>query len=339
MNWAEWIAGESAIGQWKSAAEGLSALFRTSNRRVERPHAYAKKGAFWVEVRAPLDGVRLVAISMDRVGNTQGNITLRIWTPDHPAGAYLLFITGPRFTLQGRPWVRHLDLRPSGSWETQLRAGDETVRGLWYSGNLADFGSADNAEAVLRPVFRGFCEFVIEQFQREPPPQAVPTAGTPAAVPTALDEREISELVDGLVGLEDSERDAIVKARIGQSKFRDRLLARWGGACSVTALRSADVLIASHIVPWSRCASASERWDVNNGLMLTPGLDKAFELGYIGFRHEGREQGRIVISPEANFDIRRRLGFDDPQLRIRDWHQDLAPYLERHLARWHLPAG
>jgi hypothetical protein len=96
------------------------------------------------------------------------------------------------------------------------------------------------------------------------------------------------------------------------------LLSRWGDACSVTGLKSKEVLIASHIVPWSRCETTNARWDVDNGLMLTPGLDKAFELGYISFQHEGKERGRIVISPKANWDSRRRLGFDDSMLHIRD---------------------
>jgi len=336
MRWDEWIDGEGSTEQWKAAAEGLSELFTTPGRQVARPHAYAKSRAFWVEVREPRDGVRLVAISMARYGNTQGNITLRIWTSDTSEGVYRHFDSGPRFEVRGRAWARHLNLRPAGSWETQLRDQGEAVRGLWYSGNLSDLGGAENPEEILRTVFRSFCEFVIDRYEEEPSaPEAIPTE-PPEAFVASHEEPEISELVDGLTGIADSERDAIVKARIGQSKFRDRLLRRWGGACSVTGLKSTDVLIASHIVPWSRCTTASERWDVNNGLMLTPGLDKAFELGYVGFQHEGREQGRIVISPKANFDIRRRLGFDDPQLRIRDWHQGLAPYLERHRNRWQL---
>lgn len=336
MNWDEWAGAADSTAAWKSAAVGLSELFTTSDRRVERPHAYARNGAFWVEVRDPRDGVRLVAISMPRAGNYQGNITLRIWTSDTPASAYIRFDRGPRFTLHGQAWARSLNLLPTGNWEAQLRAKDLTVRGLWYSGKLSEFASADNAATVLRTVFRSFCEFVIERYEEGPTCQAAWGTAAPAAALTVPEEHEISEMVDALVGIQDSERDAIVKARIGQSKFRDRLLSRWDGACSITGLKSADLLIASHIVPWSRCTSASERWDVNNGLMLTPGLDKAFELGYVGFHHAGKERGRIVISPKANFDIRRRLGFDDPQLRIKDWHQGLAPYLERHRARWQL---
>jgi len=336
MSWGDWIDAESSEKQWKSAAVGLSEVFTTPIRQVDRPHAYLKGRALWVEVREPRDGIRLVAFSMARQGNTLGNIALRIWASDAPESMYGLFDSGPRFELQGRAWARHLNLAPSSSWEKQLRAKGNAVRGLWYSANLSDFGGPENAKAVLRTVFVAFCEFVAERYEKGPTKREAMVDEAPAATVEPHQDRQISELVDRLVDIGDSERDAIVKARIGQSRFRDRLLSRWGDACSVTGLKSKEVLIASHIVPWSRCTTASERWDVDNGLMLTPGLDKAFELGYIGFQHEGKERGRIVISPTANWDTRRRLGFDDPLLRIRDWHEGLAHYLERHRAWWQL---
>jgi hypothetical protein len=69
---------------------------------------------------------------------------------------------------------------------------------------------------------------------------------------------------------------------------------------------------------------------VNNGLLLTPGLDKAFELGYISFEHEGAYRGRIIVSVTANWDVKDKLKLDNPQWRIREWHAGLAIYLARH---------
>lgn len=336
MNWGEWIDGKGSTHQWKSAASGLSDLFTTPIRPTPYQHVYRNNRALWVEVREPRDGVRLVAFSLVHQGNSQGNIELRIWTSDGPESFQGHFDRGPKYMLQGRSWSRYPDLKPASSWEMQLREKGVALRGVAYSGNLSDVGSPDDAEAVLRTLFVTFCEFVIDRLDFGPAEQEAMAAEAPAAYVESHEERQISELLDGLVDIGDSERDAIVKARIGQSKFRDRLLSRWGGACSVTGLRNEELLIASHIVQWSRCTTASERWDVDNGLLLTPGLDKAFELGYIGFQHEGKERGRIVISPRANWDTRRRLGFDDPMLRIRAWHEGLATYLERHRTRWQL---
>lgn len=67
-----------------------------------------------------------------------------------------------------------------------------------------------------------------------------------------------------------------------------------------------------------------------------PGPNKAFELGYTSFQHQGRERGHIVISPKANWYTRWRLGFDDLMLRVRDWHEGLAHYIEQHRSWWRL---
>ncbi|WP_374005207.1 HNH endonuclease [Delftia lacustris] len=122
--------------------------------------------------------------------------------------------------------------------------------------------------------------------------------------------------------------------RVGQSLFRVNLLNRWNFACSVTGLKNPEVLIASHIKRWSYCEKASERWDVNNGLLLTPSLDKAFDLGLIGFEHEGIHRGRLIVSAKVDWDMRNKLKHDNPQWRIRDWYQGLA--LLHHRQRWDL---
>jgi hypothetical protein len=86
-------------------------------------------------------------------------------------------------------------------------------------------------------------------------------------------------------------------------------------------------MIASHIVPWSRCEEPHERWDVENGLLLTPGLDRAFELGLIGFD----ERGRIIVSSKISLDTQLKLGIDRNQ-RIRTWYEGMGKYLLRHRA-------
>ncbi|WP_416234789.1 HNH endonuclease [Paucibacter sp. PLA-PC-4] len=76
----------------------------------------------------------------------------------------------------------------------------------------------------------------------------------------------------------ESERDALVKARIGQGRFRAQLEERWKG-CSATDCSLSEVLFASHIVPRSECTGAQGRWSVDNGLLLSPALDKLFDRG------------------------------------------------------------
>ncbi|HHQ4786468.1 HNH endonuclease [Aeromonas hydrophila] len=47
-----------------------------------------------------------------------------------------------------------------------------------------------------------------------------------------------------------------------------------------------DLLIASHIKPWSESDNA-ERLDGNNGLLLSPHIDKLFDRGCITFTDAG----------------------------------------------------
>src|SRR3546814_3413344 len=46
-------------------------------------------------------------------------------------------------------------------------------------------------------------------------------------------------------------------------------------------------LRASHIKPWSKCASGDERVDGNNGLLLSPTADHLFDRGWITFEDDG----------------------------------------------------
>lgn len=88
-----------------------------------------------------------------------------------------------------------------------------------------------------------------------------------------------------------TEKSALMKARVGQGVFRQRLIAYWS-CCAVTGFADSSLLVASHIKPW-RASSNAERLDRFNGLLLVPNLDRAFDAGYISFTPEGV----VMISP------------------------------------------
>jgi predicted restriction endonuclease len=92
------------------------------------------------------------------------------------------------------------------------------------------------------------------------------------------------------LSLSESEREAIVKARIGQGRFRQSLIDYWSG-CAVTGCLATALLHASHIKPWAQ-ANLKERLSLFNGLLLSPNLDTCFDKGYISFD----DDGRILIS-------------------------------------------
>jgi HNH endonuclease len=86
--------------------------------------------------------------------------------------------------------------------------------------------------------------------------------------------------------LRSSERKALIRARLGQGRFRADLLEYWGG-CAVVGCTVEAALRASHIKPW-RESSDRERLDPANGLLLIANLDALFNDGLITFDDDGR---------------------------------------------------
>jgi hypothetical protein len=154
-----------------------------------------------------------------------------------------------------------------------------------------------------------------------PPPLQTPEP----AVPPIPDLGADPLLLDFVQTLDETERDAIIKARVGQGPFRDALFERWGG-CSVTNVIMKDLLTASHIKPWSQCETGDERISVANGLLLVPSLDRLFDRGFITFD----DDCKIRISSQLNLAHQRHLGIDpNTRLRLRDF-DDIKPFLAWH---------
>ncbi|MFP9126793.1 HNH endonuclease [Niallia sp. BSM11] len=77
--------------------------------------------------------------------------------------------------------------------------------------------------------------------------------------------------LETLIVLDNTEKDSVVKARIGQSIFKKALLAV-GKKCKLCGVSDERFLVARHIKPWNQ--SINQEWlDVNNGLLLCPNHD------------------------------------------------------------------
>jgi len=94
-------------------------------------------------------------------------------------------------------------------------------------------------------------------------------------------EREKYELQ--LAGKE-TETSRISRVRLVQSFFRDSVLANYEYRCAFCSLQLADLLVASHIIPWSH--NVGRRADPRNGISLCAIHDKAFDRGYLGLDDE-----------------------------------------------------
>lgn len=98
-----------------------------------------------------------------------------------------------------------------------------------------------------------------------------------------------------------TEKTALIKSRIGQGAFRDKVLLHWTG-CAVTGVNDTSLLVASHIKPWKKSTN-SERLDPWNGLLLSPNLDKAFDKGFITFEMDGSIRLSLLFIEAAKLGI------------------------------------
>lgn len=113
--------------------------------------------------------------------------------------------------------------------------------------------------------------------------------------------QDIVPISDLLEIPEGSYRETAIKQRIGQYFFRNSVLMAYDNRCCVTGLNCSDLLIASHIKPWSVSDARTERTNPSNGLCLNALHDKAFDRGLITLD----QHYRIVISTQlknANMD-------------------------------------
>jgi hypothetical protein len=102
--------------------------------------------------------------------------------------------------------------------------------------------------------------------------------------------------------LRPTQKKALILSRVGQGSFRRDLL-RKEKACRITGISDKRLLIASHIKPWSE-STDREKLDPNNGLLLSPNLDKVFDEGLITFN----SAGKLLISKDISQQNLRKLG-------------------------------
>lgn len=124
-------------------------------------------------------------------------------------------------------------------------------------------------------------------------------------VTETLDDAAERTLLNDLA-LEDTVRRSVIQARRGQGLFRSNVEAI-ERSCRLTGITNPSLLIASHIKPWRTCASAKQRLDGMNGLMLTPDADLLFDRGFISFE----DDGEVKVSRRVDREDLRRLGFQD----------------------------
>ena len=124
-----------------------------------------------------------------------------------------------------------------------------------------------------------------------------------------------------------AERDAIVKERINQDKFRKRLVKKYNAKCCLCGVNNVELLLASHIKPWAK-SDGNEKLDIANGLLLCPNHDKLFDKGYITFDNDGK----IIISERLSKESRIFMNVQDSMhIHINEDNEDYIKYHRKNI--------
>ena len=121
----------------------------------------------------------------------------------------------------------------------------------------------------------------------------------------------------------ETEKEALIKARRGQGRFRSNVL-QYETRCRVTGIENPAYLIASHIKPWSQSSNA-ERLDGANGLLLSAHVDQLFDCGYISFT----DSGDMICSTHVDTTVLRQLHIE-PVVNVGSFREEQLFYLAYH---------
>ncbi len=135
------------------------------------------------------------------------------------------------------------------------------------------------------------------------------------------DDNEETRIVNDKIP--ESEKEQLIKARRGQGIFRMRV-EKIESACRLTGIRDKRLLIASHIKPWRKSDNA-EKLDGNNGLLLSPHVDKLFDKGWISLSNEGD----ILCTNDGIKKVMVQWGLD-PNKNVGEFKENQKKYLAYH---------
>lgn len=137
-----------------------------------------------------------------------------------------------------------------------------------------------------------------------------------------INQSEVEDAILGYENLNETERTAIVKSRVGQGLFRKKLLEKYNSTCIITGVSVKRLLIASHIKPWA-VSDNEERLSDENGLLLSPTYDKLFDYGLITFTN----LGKIILSSQLSVEDRTKLHLSTD----REYELKMTSKMKEHL--------
>jgi hypothetical protein len=115
--------------------------------------------------------------------------------------------------------------------------------------------------------------------------------GAPAIVQVPEDDDAISDFTG-------ETKRVFTERRVKQSFFRRAVLSGYQGRCCMSGVSVSQLLVASHIVPWSQ--DKANRLNPRNGLCLSAIHDRAFDQGLIGLTDDYRLIVSAVIKKKGD---------------------------------------
>ena len=116
-------------------------------------------------------------------------------------------------------------------------------------------------------------------------------------------EQKFEELFFDIKELKGEVKLREIKTRVNQNVFRQMVISNYTGKCAISGIDIPELLVASHIVPWS--INEEERLNPENGICFSALYDKAFDKGLIGID----EQYKVLLS--KNIKKNKEAGYYD----------------------------
>lgn len=194
------------------------------------------------------------------------------WTREQTLAALHVYFQLPFGQLhQGNPLIEHLAEwigRTPGSVALKLvnfASLDPQVR----ASGRAGMSNASRLDKQIWDELNSDWDLVADEAAR-----AYENYGSEYGVAPGVDVAEdVPEIAEG------KSVNAVVKVRVNQARFRRAVLASYNARCCISGLAVPQLLIASHIIPWSM--DTKNRLNPQNGLCLSALHDKAYDIGLI----------------------------------------------------------
>ena len=126
------------------------------------------------------------------------------------------------------------------------------------------------------------------------------------------------------------EKERLVKVRVNQCDFRQRILASYNNKCCITNIDIPTLLVASHIIPWSK--NVQERLNPRNGLCLNSIHDRAFDQGLITITTDFKVKlSKNILKKKNEKEIQNLfIRFDNQKIIMPDRYSPDPNFLEWH---------